>query len=132
MKARDALLLLPLLWGFCLTWLTGCVSATVVPLAAGIGADVAIFHRTIPDMVYSAVTGRDCSVVRLDENQSYCKPVDPPVPPVPYCTRTLGGVECWAHPEQMPGLPVQVAQGPRTLTPEQDRVRLARWPASLQ
>ncbi len=127
MNKRNALLLLPLLCAFCLPWLGGCV-----PLAAGVGADVAIFHRTIPDMIYSASTGRDCSVVRLDENQSYCRPVDPPVPPVPYCTRSLGGVDCWAHPEQIPGIPTQVAQGPHELTPEQNRIRLARWPTSLQ
>lgn len=125
-------LLLPLLCAFCLPWLTGCVAATVIPVVAGVGADIAIFHRSLPDMLYSAVTGRDCSVVRLDRNESYCRPVDPPVAPAPYCTRSLAGIDCWAHPEQIPGIPMQVAQGPWTLTPEQERLRLARWPASLQ
>ncbi len=122
MKRHTALLLIPLLCAFMLTWLGGCVP----------GTDIAIFHRSVPDMAYSAITGRDCSVVRLDEGQSYCRPVDPPVPPQPYCTRSLAGVDCWAHPEQIPGLPMQVAQGPHDLSPEQNRARLARWPVSLQ
>lgn len=98
----------------------GCVPAT------------AIFHRTVPDLVYSAVTGRDCSMVRLDRGESYCRAVEPPVPPQPYCTRSLGIVDCWADPGHMANLPPQVAEGPQTLTPEQNRVRLARWPAALQ
>lgn len=124
-------LLRPLLSTFALLWLAGCVSATVAPVAAGLGADIAIFHRSLPDMLYSALTGRDCSVVRLDRSESYCRAVDPPVPPGPYCTRSLAGVDCWANPERMPGIPVQVAQGPHELTPEQERARLARWPASI-
>ncbi len=112
----------------CLPWLGGCVAPTVLPLVAGAGAGVAVFHRTVPDLLYSAISGRNCSLVRLDEGKTYCKPVDPPVPPIPYCTRSLAGVDCWAHPEQIPGIPAQVAQGPHTLTPEQDEARLARWP----
>lgn len=118
----------------CVPLLAGCVPSTVSELAAGFGADVAIFHRTLPDMVYSAVSGRDCSVVRLDRNESYCKPIDPPVPPQPYCTHTLGRVECWHTPNPLaaPALPPTVAQGPDALDPEQNRLRLARWPTALQ
>ena len=105
----------------------------LVALAALPGCvDVAIFHRTVPDLIYSGITGRDCSMVRLDRDESYCRPVAPPVPPVPYCTRSLGGVDCWAHPEQLVNLPPQVAEGPLALTPEQNRARLARWPSALQ
>ena len=113
--------------------LAGCVPAAVVPLSvATLGADVAIFHRTLPDLIYSGITGRDCSLVRVDRGDSYCRPIAPPVPPQPYCTRSLAGVDCWAHPELMANVPPQVAQGPHELTPEQDRVRLARWPTDLQ
>ena len=113
--------------------LAGCVPAAVVPLTvATLGADVAIFHRTLPDLIYSGITGRDCSLVRVDRGDSYCRPTAPPVPPQPYCTRSLAGVDCWAHPELMANVPPQVGQGPHELTPEQDRVRLARWPTDLQ
>ena len=128
--SKNLIRWLPLLLAACC--LAGCVPETVLPLAAGLGAEVAIFHRTLPDLVYSGVTGRDCSMVRLDRGESYCRAVAPPVPPQPYCTRSLGMVDCWAHPELMANLPPQVAQGRSTPTPEQDRIRLARWPASLR
>ena len=118
----------PRLLPLCVLCLAGCVPSTVFPLAAGARAEVAVFHRTVPDLLYSAVSGRNCSLVRLDESKTYCKPVDPPVAPIPYCTRSLAGIDCWAHPELIPGIPAEVAQGPRALTPEQDRARLARWP----
>jgi hypothetical protein len=123
MNRAAALLVLPVLATLC-----GCVPATVIPVTAALGADVAIFHRTLPDTIYSAITGRNCSLVRLDRGETYCKPVEPPVPPQPYCTRTLASVTCWADPAAMPGIPTQIAQGPTALTPEQDRARLARWP----
>ncbi len=130
MRARFVLSVLPVL-AVC-PLLGGCVMPTVFPLSLGFGADVAAFHRTIPDMAYSAITGKDCSAVRLDRGESYCKPVALPVPPQPYCTRTLAQVTCWADPGATPGIPRQVAQGPTALTPEQNRVRLARWPTALQ
>ncbi len=107
-------------------------------VVACVGGCVPIFHRTLPDLVYSGVTGRDCSMVRLDRGDSYCRPVDLPPPPQPYCTRSLAGVDCWTHPELVPNLPPQVAELPHDpgtyhgLTPEQNRVRLARWPSDLQ
>lgn len=111
-----------------LAWVTvGCV-----------GGCVPVFHRSLPDLVYSGVTGRDCSMVRLDRGESYCLPVAPPPPPQPYCTHSLAGIDCWAQPERMQNLPPQVAELPNDpavhqgLTTEQNRGRLARWPADLQ
>ncbi len=114
---RRAWLLILLSCAFLLTWLGGCVPATVIPLAAGVDADIAIVQR---------------SVVRLDQGQGYCRPVDPPVPPRPCRTPNLAEVDGRAHPEQVRGLPMQVAQGPHNLPAEQDQARLARWPVSLQ
>ena len=108
--------------------LAGCAAGTVVPVVGGLGASIAIFHRDLFDVLYSGITGRDCSVVRLDEGKSYCRAPDPPVPPQPYCTRSLGVVDCWSAPGRMDPLPPQVADGPMTLTPEQNRYRLRRWP----
>lgn len=101
--------------------------------AAGIavGANVlalTTIHRTVPDAVISLITGKDCSMVRLDEDKSYCrKPYPLPRPP-PYCTRTLGQVECWRDPQDLPNPPPQVAEGPQTLSPAQLRNRDRRWP----
>lgn len=79
--------LVPLLAG-----LAGCgVSdnlAAFIGSAADIGS-VATFQRSPPDLVWSLISGRDCSVVRLDRGQSYCKPKEPPPEPQPFCTRSL-------------------------------------------
>jgi len=106
--------------------------AALLPCPGCVAVDVAVFHRSAPDLVYSAVTGRDCSIVRLDRGDSYCKPVAPPVPPQPYCTRALGGIDCWTQPQLLADHPAQVADGPSSLTPEQNQARLARWPSELQ
>ena len=78
--------------------LAGCgpAVAPVLGVYAGVEiASVAVFHRGLGDMVVSTISGRDCSIVRLDRGLSYCVPVQSPPAPA-YCTRTLGRVECWA------------------------------------
>lgn len=120
-RAFHAALLLPLLA------LAGCDPASQVLGLGAAGASIAIFHRTPVDMVYSAVTGKNCSVVRLDRNESYCKPPETQPPPQPYCTRSLGTVDCWARPYAMRNLGPQVADGPRTLTPLQLRDGTGGW-----
>lgn len=123
MRARAPLVfLLPPLLA-----LAGCDPASQVLGVGAFGASVAIFHRTPVDMVYSAVTGKNCSAVRLDRGESYCKPPEAEPPPQPYCTRSLGTVDCWARPYAMRDLGPQVADGPRTLTPVQERDRTSGW-----
>ncbi len=61
------------------------------------------------------------------QHSPYCDRI---APPVPYCTRTLGRVECWANPQALPGPPPEVADGPRALTPAQRadcKRRLPPW-----
>jgi hypothetical protein len=102
------------------------------PVVAASLADIAsvvVFQRGLGDLIVSEVTGRDCSVVRLDRGQTYCRPMDPPPQPPPYCTRTLGSAECWISPFPPPSLPSGVADGPSTLTPAQEAYRTRRWPA---
>src|SRR5205823_14280053 len=92
-------------------------------------AAIPVIHRDIFDAAWSAITGRDCSIVRLDRNQTYCRPVEPAPEPPPYCTRSLGTVDCWRDPELLPPpIPPEVADGPRTLTPAQEADRTRRWP----
>jgi hypothetical protein len=78
--------------------------------------------------VVSLVSGKDCSVVRLDEGKTYCKQVEPPPRPPEFCTRSLGVVNCWTDPATLQDTPVQVADGPTTLSPSQEANRTARWP----
>lgn len=90
-------------------------------------ASIAIIHRTIPDAVYSAVTGKDCSVVRLDAGKTYCRRPEPEPPAQPFCTRSLGVVDCWKYPASLPDHPRQVADGP-SLNAAQEADRTRRWP----
>ena len=96
---------------------------------AGVDAVVSIpvFGRSTEDLIYSAISGRNCSVVRLEQGRSYCVPREGAPEPPPFCTRSLGVVDCWAYPTLLPGRPVPVADTP-ALTPEQDAHRRARWP----
>ncbi len=94
MKRRTPALLLLLLA------LPGCEA--VVPLAAANGVSLMLTGRAVPDIVVSGLSGRDCSVAYLDAGQRYCRPE--PVPVIqPFCTRSLGAVDCWAGP--VPGNP---------------------------
>ena len=107
--------------------LAACDPASLGATAAmGVGS-VAAIGRTPVDAAASLATGRDCSVVRLDRGLGYCRPVEPPPAPPPYCTRSLGRVDCWREPPL--ALPVQrgVADGPAALTAEQEAHRTRRW-----
>jgi hypothetical protein len=110
--------------------LPGCEAA--VPVTGGLAAatigSTMIIGRTPPDAVVSVLAGRDCSAVRLDRGLSYCRPEEtPPVPP-PYCTRSIGSVDCWRQPPL--ALPMQrgVADGRAGLTAAQEADRTRRWP----
>ena len=110
--------------------LGGCTPPATPVVALGLAdlASVATFHRGLFDLAFSGASGRDCSIVRLDRGLTYCREKEAPPAPPPYCTRSLGTVDCWADPAAVPNLPREVADGPRTLTPTQERQRTARWP----
>ena len=121
----------------CLLLLTSCTPGIWPPpwaepaataVAAADISSIVILHRGIIDTLYSAASGRDCSIVYLDRGQSYCKAQEPPPLPPPYCTRSLGVVDCWSNPEALVNLPPSVANGPITLTPAQEANRTQRWP----
>ena len=88
-------------------------AAPFVAVAGAEAATVAVFGKGSVDLVYSAVSGRDCSIVRLDRGETYCKPRETAPPAQPYCTRTLGVAECFAEPAQLPDHPAELADGPR-------------------
>ena len=111
--------------------LAGCASPADPSWAVGTAnlASVAVFGRAVPDLVWSGISGRDCSVVRLEQGKTYCKPAQPPPLAQSFCTRSLGVVDCWVNPESLTGPPAHgVADGPQTLTPAQEADRTARWP----
>jgi hypothetical protein len=108
--------------------LAGCHPAMTPITAAALGeaASVTVFGRGSFDMVYSAASGRDCSIVHLDRGDSYCKPREKPPEPPPFCARTLGVADCYAWPEFLPDHPAPVADAP-ALTKEQLKNINQRW-----
>ena len=110
--------------------LTGCVTpeqAATIGVGVGVGS-IAVIQRSPLDALVSVVSGRDCSIVRWDKGKSYCRPIEPPPEPPPYCTRSLGVADCWRDPASLPERPPELGDGPRTLTPLQDADRTKGWP----
>jgi hypothetical protein len=111
--------------------LAGCEAfpTPIVPVAAAVSiGSIAVIQRSPFDALYSMLSGRDCSIVRMDQGKSYCKPVEPPPEPPPYCTRSLGVADCWRDPAHFPNLAPPLADGPQTLTPVQEVNRTSNWP----
>ena len=118
-----------LLLGLVPAMLAACSPEPVGALAGAEIASVAVFGRGIVDLGVSAVSGKDCSIVRLDKGLTYCAPKDQP-PQEAYCTRTLAAVDCWPSPAFLPVYRQGVGDTPAS-TQEQERYRAARWPKSL-
>ncbi len=109
--------------------LAGCGSpGNVVTMAANV-ATVPVFGRTVPDMVFSGMSGRDCSMVRVEQGKTWCREAEPPPAEPVFCTRSLGVVDCWESPVAQP-LPRRrgMADGPTALTGAQERHRTRSWP----
>ena len=108
--------------------LTACGEVgTLVAVAANVGV-VPVAGRTLPDLIYSARTGRDCSMVRVEQGKSWCREPEPPAAP-PFCTRSLGTPDCWPSEAAQP-MPARagIAAGANRLTDAQERYRTRNWP----
>lgn len=117
----------------CLLLILGVSACTPAPWGALAGVElvsIAVFGRGVGDIGISAVSGRDCSVVRLDRGQSYCAARDTGPAPDVFCTRSLGAVDCWEDPAKLPGRYRGVGDTPPA-TAAQDRYRSAPWPKAL-
>jgi hypothetical protein len=115
----------------CVSPLAGCGISDNLGATIGMGtmvASIAVVQRSPADALYSWWTGRDCSVVRLDQGKTYCRPIEPEAEPPAYCTRSLASVNCWNDPATVPGHPRGVADGPSHLTAEQEADRVRTWP----
>lgn len=109
--------------------LGGCGWEPPGALLAADAASVVVFGRGLGDIGYSALSGRDCSVVRLERGQTYCVPKAGPVREA-FCTRTLATVDCWADPAIPAVARPNVADTPAPNV-AQLRYRDAPWPKSL-
>ena len=112
--------------------LLAACGATPEQILTGVGAlgvgSIAVIQRSPFDALYSTLSGRDCSIVRMEQGKSYCRPLEPPPDPPPFCTRSLGVADCWRDPAALPDKPRELSDGPRTLTPLQEADRLRTWP----
>ena len=124
-------LLFPLVAGLSVAVLPACSPEPWAALGAADLVSVVVLGRSPGDVGVSAITGRDCSVVRLDRGQTYCTPRNQPPPPEPFCTRSLGVVDCWANPEALLPAPQRPVGDSPLPNAAQDRYRRAPWPKSL-
>ncbi len=104
-------------WVFMFLVLGGCGVQGDLAFTAANLAMVPVIGRTVPDLVFSLATGRDCSMVRLEQGKTWCREAEGPVAAPAFCTRSLGTVDCWESAALQP-LPARrgVAEGPRVVT----------------
>lgn len=73
--------------------LSGCTAGLLEAFSL-MGTD-----KTVGDHVISLASGKDCSTVREQQGQAYCKEDQlPPPKPNIYCYRNLGDVTCYDKP----------------------------------
>lgn len=97
--------------------LAACGGDAIGPMLFVTGGSIMLIGRTPADVVVSAITRSDCSAVYIDSGQPYCR-TDVPPAPTPFCTRSLGSVDCWtvAPPPEVPPQR-QVADSPPPAPP---------------
>ena len=92
-------------------------------LCAGCGDT---FRTGLGDSIHAMA--RDCSVVRWDRGQGFCRAEERPPDQPAFCSRSLAGVDCWADPAGLVNKPRPLADGPRGLTDAQEAHRTRVWP----
>lgn len=87
-----AVVLLPLLLG-------GCTAFGIAEAGTVVGTG-----KTASDHVVSWLSGKDCSVVRVEQDKTYCVEDEPNYPPPSvYCYPTLAQVVCYEQPDPRRG-----------------------------
>jgi hypothetical protein len=112
----------------CLLALGACAPpGPFLGVAANLGT-VPLLGRTPADALYSAFSGRDCSMVNLERGKPWCRDMEEPPKPPAFCTRSLGIVDCWVSEAAQPSPPRRgLADGPDRLTARQEHHRTAPW-----
>ena len=66
--------------------------------------------KTIVDHVVSLSSGKNCSAVRLEKGQYYCKEDEPEIQQNIHCYNTLGRVTCYTRPDPYNGRYQKIGQ----------------------
>jgi len=67
-------------------------------LYVGSAATLVTTDKTITDHAISIASGKDCSSVRVERGQSFCKEDEVNPEPNVHCFQTLGGIDCYRDP----------------------------------
>jgi hypothetical protein len=78
-------------------FVASCSAAT--PYAMVDGATVITTEKTMADHVISLASGKDCSLVRLEQGTTYCEEDEVVPHPNLFCYRELAGVTCYDRPD---------------------------------
>ena len=65
----------------------------------GSAATVVTTDKTLPDHAISLFSGKDCSTIRSERGQTYCKEDEVHPEPTVHCYRTLGRIDCYRQAE---------------------------------
>jgi hypothetical protein len=127
--ALDAAMHRPALAVLLLALLPGCTGPVLFGVGAGNIASLALIQRTVPDAIVTVLSGQDCTIVNRDLGMPYCipRPEAPAAPP--FCTRSLGAVDCWQAPPAADPPRRGVADGRMALTPGQEQALNQVFPA---
>jgi len=74
-----------------------------LPYAAVDGAVIMGTEKTMADHAISLASGKDCSLIRIEKGQVYCKEDELTPRPNLYCYRQLAGVTCYNRPDNVQG-----------------------------
>ncbi len=72
-------------------------------LAMGVAVDLAYAKKTPVGHVVSWITGRNCSILRVEAGKSYCEPKEKFVQAEEHCYKTLGGIDCYTDEQNQYG-----------------------------
>ena len=121
-----------------LVGLTACGGETGMMLIAASTASFIHTDKTVIDHAVSYSTERNCSVLNLAKDESYCKPKVPIEPgqiaymsSALYCYRTLGGVSCYDRPDYTASSQTRIVFGDTLIAPLASTPQAAQSEPSL-
>ena len=79
--------------------LGGCNVGPMLTISGSVTAgSLIVTGKTPEDHLAGWLTGMDCSSVRFEQRRPWCIPHGEPPGPPPFCTRSIGSIDCWTAP----------------------------------